>query len=85
MIAASNASNTALGVVGGILATIVVFAAYWLPLIVAVKRHHPNRGAIGILTFFLGWTMIGWVVALVWAFTTPVQPVVVVNQQWPTQ
>jgi hypothetical protein len=26
-----------------------------------------NKGAIFVLNLFLGWTLIGWVVALVWA------------------
>jgi hypothetical protein len=48
----------------------------WLiPGFVATMRHHHNCGAIWCLTIFLGWTFIGWVLALVWAFTNPpVQP-----------
>jgi hypothetical protein len=40
---------------------------YLLPAIVAVKRRHPNVWAIGILNVLLGWTLIGWVAALVWS------------------
>lgn len=50
---------------------IVSFAIYFLPLAVAVKREHPQKNAIGILNFFAGWTFIGWVVAIVWAFIEP--------------
>lgn len=44
---------------------------YFVPAIVAGAFKHPNATGIGVLNFFLGWTVIGWVVALVWAFTLP--------------
>ena len=40
---------------------------YFLPSIWAEKHHHKNAEAIVILNLFLGWTFIGWVIALVWA------------------
>jgi hypothetical protein len=43
---------------------------YVLPGIIAHSRHHPQAGAITLLVLFLGWTLIGWVVALVWAATS---------------
>jgi Superinfection immunity protein len=45
--------------------------AYFLPWIVAGTRNHHNRGAIFVLNVLLGWTFVGWVIALVWACTTP--------------
>jgi hypothetical protein len=45
------------------------FAIYFLPAIVAWCRGHRNEYAIGILNMLLGWTFIGWVIALVWAYT----------------
>lgn len=44
-------------------------AVYFIPLIVADARGKSNKLAIGMLNLLLGWTMIGWVVALVWACT----------------
>jgi hypothetical protein len=44
-------------------------AVYFLPAIVAWKRNHRNTAAIFALNLFLGWTLIGWVAALVWALT----------------
>ena len=49
---------------------------YFLPSIVAFARSNRNTASIVLLNFFLGWTMVGWVVALVWAFKTDV-PVMV--------
>jgi hypothetical protein len=43
------------------------FVMYFLPSIVAFARSKRDTAAILLLNFFLGWTMIGWVVALVWA------------------
>ncbi len=43
---------------------------YFLPGIIAGVRKHPNAVGIWLLTLFLGWTFIGWVVALVWAFSS---------------
>jgi len=51
------------------------FVMYFLPSIVAIARSKPDIAGIIPLNFFLGWTMIGWVVALVWAVKTDV-PVV---------
>lgn len=42
---------------------------YLLPALVAGCRGHQNRIAIGALNILLGWTFVGWVIALVWALT----------------
>ena len=38
---------------------------YFVPTIVAYKSNHLNKKAILLLNIFLGWTIVGWVVALV--------------------
>jgi Superinfection immunity protein len=40
---------------------------YFLPFIVALARSKRDVLGIFLLNFFLGWTVIGWVVALIWA------------------
>jgi len=40
---------------------------YFVPAVIAAHRHHPQQGPIIIVDIFLGWTLIGWVVALAWA------------------
>ena len=47
----------------------IVFVIYFWPTIVANRRQHPQRVAIGVLNTLLGWTFIGWALALVWAYT----------------
>ena len=44
---------------------------YFTPSIVAHQNKHPRRTAIRVLNLLLGWTFIGWVVALVWAYSVP--------------
>ena len=46
---------------------IVMIAIYFLPSIIAAARDHHNGAGISILNLFLGWTLVGWVVALVWS------------------
>ncbi|MBV4500361.1 superinfection immunity protein [Pseudomonas shirazensis] len=55
---------------------IFVPAFYMLPTIEAGLRKSNNLGAIAALNFFLGWSLLGWVAALVWAFKNP-SPVVI--------
>jgi hypothetical protein len=49
---------------------IALIALYLTPTLVASRREKRNFGAIAVLNLFLGWTFIGWVIALVWACTT---------------
>jgi hypothetical protein len=46
---------------------LAILSTYMLPTIIAAVRSRSNTGSIGVLNFFLGWTLIGWVVALSWA------------------
>jgi hypothetical protein len=43
------------------------FVMYFLPSIIALARSKRDLLAIFLLNFFLGWSVIGWVVALVWS------------------
>jgi Superinfection immunity protein len=49
-----------------IIATAVVVAPpiYFLPVIIAYTRPAPDRASVAIINVFLGWTYVGWVVAL---------------------
>jgi hypothetical protein len=55
---------------------------YFVPLLVAAHREHRRILAIGALNFFTGWTIIGWIAALVWARKTPA-PVVAIHSSEP--
>ena len=43
---------------------------YFVPSLVALVRKKNNTASIIVLNIFLGWTFIGWVVALVWAVSS---------------
>ena len=49
---------------------ILVFCWYFVPTIVAVSRKVRNQGSVVVINLFLGWTFIGWVVALAMACRT---------------
>ena len=52
---------------------IILGSLYFIPSIIANSRKHLNKSAIICLNLFLGWTFIGWVVALVWAFSSDIK------------
>lgn len=54
---------------------------YLLPTIVAVTQHRNNVAAIAAINILLGWSFVGWIVALVMALTKDAQPVQVVQVQ----
>ena len=45
-------------------------AFYFLPAIIAAARHKTNLVGIFLVNFLLGWSIIGWIVSLVWALST---------------
>lgn len=56
-------------------------ALYFLPSIIGSGK--ANAGAIIALNLFLGWTFVGWVVALVWALTNDAPRHVITNYNSP--
>ena len=52
-----------------IVIVVVSITIYLLPSWIASNRNHHQKSAIFALNFFLGWTFVGWVIALVWALT----------------
>lgn len=48
---------------------VVLIAVYFLPALLAYFYFQRRQSAaIIVLNFLLGWTIIGWVMALVWVF-----------------
>jgi hypothetical protein len=50
----------------------ISFIFYFLPTVIALVRSKRDALSIFLLNFFLGWTLVGWIVALVWAFKVDV-------------
>lgn len=49
-------------------ALVLLFIAF-LPTAIAVIRGHQDSFAIFLTNLLLGWTFVGWLVALIWSFT----------------
>jgi len=47
---------------------------YFLPVIIAVTGRQRNAGSVAVVDIFLGWTGIGWVVALAMAVSGVTNP-----------
>ncbi len=59
----------------------VLTGLYLLPWAVSATRNRTNVGATALVNLFLGWTLVGWVVALVMACGSE-RPVVVVHHTY---
>lgn len=42
----------------------LAFVVYFLPSLVAWRRRHHQAMVVFVLNLFLGWTLLGWVIAL---------------------
>ena len=52
-----------------LLLSALVLVIYFLPAYAAMHRKHKSVGAITIVNLLLGWTVVGWLWALIWANT----------------
>jgi len=59
---------------GGSGLLLILLVLYFVPTAVAVNRAHHQLSAILIINLFLGWTFLGWVIALAMAFTAVEAP-----------
>jgi hypothetical protein len=57
--------------IGATILIVILGFLYLLPGLIAWNRHHHNDIAILLLNILLGWTILGWIIALVWALTVP--------------
>ncbi|MDT5075767.1 MAG: hypothetical protein QOJ80_404 [Mycobacterium sp.] len=79
-----DGSGAAVGA-GFIVLMIISFIAYWIPTIVALIRNVPNKGSVIVINLFLGWTIVGWVVALAMAARSHPAPPQYPYPQYPDQ
>jgi ABC-type transport system involved in cytochrome c biogenesis permease component len=61
--------NAAGGGIGIAIAAFIAVMLGLLPAYIAGRRGHQNYLAILMLNLLLGWTVIGWIIAMVWACT----------------
>lgn len=78
--------------IGSFIATVVLsgitaalIGLYLLPVLLGWARHVPDLAVIAVVNVLLGWTLVGWVVALALSLrsTTPAVPAVQMFQQLP--
>ena len=62
----------------GLTATVVLIfigtvsvALYLLPVLIGWQRHVPDLGAVAAINVLLGWTLVGWAVAVAMALRSP--------------
>ncbi|WP_127088178.1 superinfection immunity protein [Aquabacter cavernae] len=55
----------------GLVFIVVGVLVYFYPAWTAFTRKPDNFMGVFVLNLFLGWTAIGWLIALIWAFSGP--------------
>jgi hypothetical protein len=81
ILASAGGDVAAGGVLSVLILAAIIFSTllYFVPTVIAFVKNKANKVAILVLNIFLGWSLIGWVVALVWAVSE--EPKQVVLQQ----
>jgi hypothetical protein len=46
---------------------IALLLLYFLPTFIAWRRRHKNLGSISLVNILIGWTILGWIAALIWS------------------
>ena len=57
------------GLLAAFLAFTVFICLYLLPTFIAYRKDKNDKLAILLINIFLGSTLVGWVIALIWALT----------------
>lgn len=52
-----------------LLAAFFLLVVYLTPTIIAFARGHASKWGIGVLNIVLGWSLVFWVVALIWSLS----------------
>ena len=58
-------------IIGSIMTAVIVFGLYFLPAVLATLNRHKSVVLIWLLNGFLGWSIIGWIAALIWTLNPP--------------
>jgi len=53
---------------------LLLWAAYFVPSIVAYRRGHAQLPLIIAVNLLFGWTVLGWIATLVWSLMGPEAP-----------
>ncbi len=72
--AKEQSSISIFSIIGGIIricfGILCILTIYFAPTGIALCRKRLNTSSVFMLNLFLGWTLIAWVIALCWAFSS---------------
>lgn len=57
----------------GVCVIVLVGGVYFLPVFIASHRQHNNTAAIFWTNLLLGWSVLGWIITFIWAWTDNVE------------
>ncbi len=63
----SHADGSMIGLARRLAIQIAVVFVYFAPSVIAQRYHHPKQTIVLMLNLALGWTIVAWVVVLLWA------------------
>lgn len=72
-----GSTGTDAGLAAGLFAGAAIYdlcfgiGAYLAPTWIALSRAHPESTKIAALNLVLGWTVLGWLIAMLWALSRP--------------
>lgn len=69
-IAMNNGNKIPEAIINGVGATMLIFL-YFLPSIIAETNKHRQYKAISTLNLLFGWTILGWIISLIWSLIKP--------------
>ena len=49
---------------------ILIITLYFIPTLIASLRKHNNSNSILLTNLFFGWTLLGWLICLIWSFSS---------------
>lgn len=55
-----------------LLIVLLIGVVYFLPTAIAYRRNHANFAPIFLTNIFFGWSVLGWIIALIWSFSSNV-------------
>jgi ribosomal protein S27E len=67
ILAGASGGNHIGSAIGAGVLLVILCVFYFLPTLIAGRRGIPNAGSVAVVNIFLGWTCLGWIVALAMA------------------
>ena len=58
-----------------ILVVLFILSLYFIPIFIAIFKKKANLVPVFLINFLFGWTLVGWVVSLIWACKNDTVPI----------